>query len=377
MLAVTGARNLGRRRAVRGGCGKNLLFFTPQIASPTSPLECHRLYGLENGCARLTGRNYGEGKREGANAGAGAEAIVSFFSDRRAEGLHSAGVECSETGNEDGAIENYSKALVLDPKRGDTLYNLGLIYKYRGAWRKSFDFNARAREFQPSDEATLWNLAIAATALRDWATARDVWRTLDILTEPGEGPIEGDFGSTPVRVNADGEANRAIEVVWSKGLCPVRSRTLNIPTGATGFRYGDIVLHDGAPVGYRLNSHGQERAVFNVLELLEPSRYSTYEASIEVEAAEDIQELEQLCESAKIEIEDWTASLKNLCRACSEGRPHEGHDQELKEPAPWHLKRRVGFAALDLESLNGVLSQWAAKRGGSVSEMQCTLKAGA
>jgi tetratricopeptide (TPR) repeat protein len=81
-------------------------------------------------------------------------------------------VECSETGNEDSAIENYTKALTLDPKRGDTLYNLGLIYKYRGAWAESFDLNRRAREFQPDDEATLWNLAIAATALKDWGTAR-------------------------------------------------------------------------------------------------------------------------------------------------------------------------------------------------------------
>jgi hypothetical protein len=297
-----------------------------------------------------------------------------LLSARRATNLHNAGVQCSETGNEDRAIENYNKALALDPKRGDTLYNLGLIYKYRGEWRESFDLHARAREVQPSDEATLWNLAIAATALRDWAVAREVWRTLDISTDPGEGPIEGDFGSTPVRVNTDGAANRAVEVVWSKGLCPVRSRILNIPTGATGFRFGDIVLHDGAPVGYRLNSHGEERPVFNVLELFEPSLFGTYEASVEVKAAEDMQELERLCEAVGIEIEDWTASLKSLCRACSEGKPHEGHDQELKEKLLWSSERRIGLAALDLESLKDVLGAWTTKPGRSVAEMRCTLR---
>jgi tetratricopeptide (TPR) repeat protein len=116
------------------------------------------------------------------------------LSARRAANLHAAGVECSETGNEEGAIENYTKALELDPERGDTLYNLGLIYKYRGQWRESFNFNAKAREFQPSDEATLWNLAIAATALRDWSTARDVWRSLKISIDAGEGPIDGNRG---------------------------------------------------------------------------------------------------------------------------------------------------------------------------------------
>jgi TPR repeat len=298
-----------------------------------------------------------------------------ILSARRAEALHSAGMECTETGNEEGAIENYNKALALDPKRGDTLYNLGLIYKYRGAWAESFDFNAKAREFQPSDEATLWNLAIAATALRDWRTAREVWRTLKIITDAGEGPIEGNFGSTPVRVNAEGSSGRAVEVVWSEGLCPVRSRIINIPTGATGFRYGDVVLHDGAPVGYRLNAHGQERAVFNVLELFEPSRFGTYEASVEVKSAEDIEELERSCADAGIQIEDWTASLKSLCKACSEGRPHEGHDQELKESAAWASSRRIGFAALDLAALNSVLEAWAAEPGRWMAEVRCTLDA--
>lgn len=128
----------------------------------------------------------------------------------RAANYHAAGVECSETGNEDGAIENYNKALALDPKRGDTLYNLGLIYKYRGAWAKSLEFNARAREFQPSDEATLWKLGIAATALLEWSVARDVWLTLDIVIDAGDGPINGDFGSAPVRVNAEGPADREL-----------------------------------------------------------------------------------------------------------------------------------------------------------------------
>ena len=108
-----------------------------------------------------------------------------------------------------------------------------------------------------------------------------------------------------------------------------------------------------------------------------PSRYCTYEAAVDVGTAEEFQGLERLCESAGIEIEDWTASLKSLCKACSEGRPHEGHDRELKEPVSWSKKRRVGFAALDLESLNGVLRQWEQKPGQNVSGIQCTLEAGA
>jgi hypothetical protein len=154
----------------------------------------------------------------------------------------------------------------------------------------------------------------------------------------------------------------------------VRSRIINIPTGATGFRFGDVVLHDGAPAGYRLNSYGKERAVFNVLELFEASRLITYEADIEAESLESLQQLESVCDSAGIQIEDWTANLENLCKACSEGRPHEGHDQEMKELQAWATTRRIGFAAVDKESLDTVLREWAAEPGRNVAGVRCTLE---
>jgi len=293
----------------------------------------------------------------------------------RARTLHGAGVECSESGNDEGAIENYMKALALDPDRGDTLYNLGLIYKYRGDWAQSFEFNRRARGFQPDDEATLWNLAIAATALKDWSTAREVWRQLKILPDSGEGPIVKQLGSVPVRLNAEGSTDCAVEVVWSHALCPVRSRIENIPTGETGFRFGDVVLHDGAAVGYRINSSGQERPVFNVLELLERSQFSTFEASVTAGSAQEIEVLERQCDDASIRFEDWTASLRNLCKACSEGRPHEGHDHDLKSTI-WEPVRRLGFAAVDADLLQVLLAGWSEQTGHHVGDLRCTLDAG-
>jgi hypothetical protein len=300
---------------------------------------------------------------------------LSIFSTSRAEALHVAGVECSETGNEDGAIENYTKALILDPARGDTLYNLGLIYKYRGAWAQSFDFNRRARALQPDDEATLWNLAIASTALRDWRTSRDVWRRLNIITEAGEGPIEQDRGRTPVRLNADERTVGVVEVVWSQALCPVRSRLINIPTGETNFRYGDTVLHDGAAVGYRVNSNRQECPVFNVLELFEPSKFSTYEVSVEVDSSDEIEALDRACEEAGIPFEDWTASLRSLCKACSEERPHEGHDHELEKSESWDRIRRLGFATTAERELSEVLEVWTEGSRRRVADLRCTLDA--
>ncbi len=48
-------------------------------------------------------------------------------------------------------------------------YNLGLEAKYEGRWRESLAHNQQAAKLRDDDEATWWNLAIAATALSDWA----------------------------------------------------------------------------------------------------------------------------------------------------------------------------------------------------------------
>jgi hypothetical protein len=291
-----------------------------------------------------------------------------------ADELHEAGMKLSDAGDEASAIQEYLRALALDPDRPNTLYNLGLIYKYRREWQTSFEYSRRARELRPEDEATLWNLAIAATALQDWRTARDVWQTLKIMPQIGEGPIIENFGDTPVRLNADESTDARTEVVWARRLCLVRARVLNIPTGATAFRHGDVVLHDGAAVGYRLNSDGQEVPVFNVLELFEPSRFSTYEASVEVDGPVDIEALNQACDQAGVAFEHWTASIRNLCKACSEGRPHEGHDHELKESHSWERIHRVGFAAQGEGSLTAVLKGWQDRRR-RLADLRCTLDA--
>ena len=295
---------------------------------------------------------------------------MTLFSALRAAGLHTAGIKKSKAGDDEAAIASYRQALALDPNQSETLYNLGLIFKYRGAWRESLDCNSRADALQPGDEATLWNLAIAATALREWQAARGAWRRLGITIPAGEGPIEDHRGSVPVRLNADHRTDAPVEVVWSDALCPVRSRIINIPTSDTRYRYGDVVLHDGAAVGYRMNA-GKEVPVFNVLELFEPSRFSTFEASVEVDGPEDIEVLDQACDQVAVAFEDWTASIRNLC---SEGRPHEGHDHELKQSDSWERMRRVGFAAQDEASITAVLKAWQDRRR-RVADFRCTLDA--
>jgi hypothetical protein len=284
---------------------------------------------------------------------------------RPAEDLIEEANALSDAGDVDGALRKYFAALEIDLTDSRVHYNIGLIYKYRGAWRESFKYNKRAAELAPGDEAAHWNLGIAATALRDWKTARSVWSGLGMPIQPGDSPIEENFGGTPVRLNPDGEP----EVVWARRLCPVRTRIESIPFSNSGIAFGDVVLNDGAPVGHRLDQNGKERPVFNMLELFEPGPYSTYivEAIADDHAA--LTRLEILCDARKLPVEDWATSVSTLCKACSEGRPHEQHDHS-RPPAAWDRERLIAIAAADGNEVEAVLKEW----GGEVTDWGVALE---
>jgi hypothetical protein len=270
----------------------------------------------------------------------------------RAADLHEEGVALSRDGDKDGAFAKYTEALALDPARFTTHYNIGLIYKYRRQWRESFASNQRAVELAPDAEDASWNLAIAATALREWAVARRVWTSLGINIGAGEGPIEANFGSTPVRLNPDAES----EVVWAQRICPVRARISNVPWPESGFRHGDVVLHDGAPVGYRLDN-GNEKPVFNVFEVFERSSFATFVVNVVAPAAADVEALIACFDEASMPCEDW-GTVRILCRQCSEGKPYDSHhhDPPAKE---WTAERRIGIGAVDAAKMRSTLNGWA------------------
>ena len=263
----------------------------------------------------------------------------------------------------EAAMPLYERALALDPEHAVVHYNIGLVHKYRGAWAESLHHNRIASELAPDDEASHWNMGIAATALRDWPAAREAWRRAGIVIAEGEGPIEEDFGMTPVRLNPEDRG----EVVWARRIDPVRAVIANIPYGSSGFREGDIVLHDGAAVGQR-ELGDRIYSVFNVLELFEASACSTYEAEVRARDAADLDALVQALDAAKVEHEVWTTNMRMLCRQCSEGLPHEHHDEE--KAAGWPDSHVLGISATSPDAARRVLSQWSAG-GGFLGRLRC------
>lgn len=281
----------------------------------------------------------------------------------KAQALHARGQQYYADGDEAAALEMYAQAIALDPDKAESYYNIGLIHKYRGEWELSLKYNAVANQLDPDDEAARWNLAIAATALRRWEIARAAWLQNGLVLEGEAGPIDMNFGNTPVRLNPDSAA----EVVWARRIDPVRARIYSVPFTDSGYNYGDIVLHDGAAEGRRKVGE-REYAVFNALELFEASGYSTAVAVVELTKDEDLDALEQMLDSAAHAMDDWTSNVRVLCKQCSEGVPHEHHD--APPPEAWRAERELGIAIPAGQDVRGLFDAWQAKTGARLVSLE-------
>jgi hypothetical protein len=281
---------------------------------------------------------------------------------KKAQKFHEQGQALSDDGKDMEAIRAYLKAIELDSSKSESFYNIGLIYKYQSEWDKSLEYNSKAYELDPEDESARWNLAIAATALRKWEIARRAWLDNGIELAGESGPIDMSFGMTPIRLNPHDSA----EVVWATRIDPVRAKIDSIPYKESGFKYGDIVLHDGAAVGYR-NVGEREYPVFNVLEIFESSNFSTVVAKVKVASDQDIEKLEAIFSETQHEFEDWTKNIRTICRQCSEGKPHESHDEELS--GVWAHERTLGIAVDKNSSIADLFKSWEQKSEGELLEV--------
>jgi hypothetical protein len=234
-------------------------------------------------------------------------------------------------------------------QRAIRAYNLGLEAKYAGEWELSLRHNQAAAKLNPDDEATWWNLAIAATALHDWPEARRGWTACGVTLNPGVGEVTMPECRGCVRIDPNGTA----EVVWGKRIDPARIRVLNVPLPSSDRRYGDVLLNDGAEEGTR-TSNGNQYPVMNELGLWQSSPYSTFAVEVALESANRTESLQNLCEREDIAFEDWS-SLRYLCAACSRGNP--GEHVCLNADLP-DKTSRFGFAARSRTALDDVIRQW-------------------
>lgn len=257
-----------------------------------------------------------------------------------------------EEENEDEAIQIYLQIIDKDKSWSTPYYNLGLIYKYRLQWKESYTFNLKAVELNPDDKAAWWNLGIASTALKKWDDARNAWTNFGIQLEENQGEVRMNIGSTPIRLKNG-------EVIWAERLCPARARIENIPLKDSGYRYNDLILNDGAPNGKRFYNE-REYSVFDELELIEKSNYNTYSLGVIIENEQTIEMLKEVCFEFDCGFENWTDSIQILCKQCSEGVPHEDHDEKLLDKK-FDQEYNLALATKSEKDLNEILEKWKSK----------------
>jgi hypothetical protein len=247
------------------------------------------------------------------------------------------------------------------------VFDLALIHKFRRDWPAAVTTGLQAADLAPADqgEPAWWNLGIAATAVHDWATARRAWTKYGVDIPSGDGPIDGDFGPTPVRI----ETVDGAEVVWCRRIDPARAVIESIPLPGSGRRWGETVLHDGVPHGERVVG-GRTYSVFDELEVWAPSEVPVQAVQLRVAADADVGALSQLAAESGLAAESWE-TVQVLCAACSEGRVDSdaSHEHAPSESVPGRCRVGIAATAGDADRL---LQRWIqaapARRGAGTLE---------
>lgn len=263
----------------------------------------------------------------------------------------------------------FFKALVYDPDWSVPHYNLGLLYTRLHAWEQSFHHNQRAAHLDPEDEAAWWNLGIAATALRNWPEARRAWSACGLVLPHSDDEVRMALGRTPIRLVTDDQG----EVVWCERIDPARAIIRNIPLPSAGHRFGDMVLHDGAPNGTR-TFRGREYPVFDELQLFAASSYATYHVEVEVATQTDLEALINAAGVFDVHIEDWS-TIRHLCVPCSEG---DAPAYEAPQPHQPDTSVVLGCAAISETDVRQLLERWVRQHpGNTILDVKCVVSSAA
>jgi len=180
--------------------------------------------------------------------------------------------------------------LALTPDDGGLWADAALLHKWRGRWDEAFAAAERAADLLDAGRGVLWNLAIAATALGRGDRAADAWRALGLrarVNDAGMPIVEGADGQplppvdlrVPTRGSGHGLPRQDVpdramgfELLSVAPLSPCHGVVQSPSFRSAPVDWGDVVLWDGAPVGW-LRSAGDAppRPRFPLLEILRHS----------------------------------------------------------------------------------------------------------
>ena len=234
----------------------------------------------------------------------------------------------------DEALRAHENAIAAAPGEASYLYDLGLCHKYAGRFAQGVEANRRSLQLRSGDEGALWNLGICATGAGDQDAAAEAWQGLEIEIERVDGEVRS-VGRVlaqvrlsergPIVASGDGDPE-SFEYLWIGRLGPAHGRILSPTVGDFFADIGDVILHDGAPAGYR--DDGESKVPrFPVIALLRRGTLRTFRFAAAQPGRGGIADLEEHLgpEAVYVHSEqvDW------ICRGCArDGRVPHRHERQ-------------------------------------------------
>lgn len=246
----------------------------------------------------------------------------------RADLLGLAGPQFVERG-----LAEYRALVAARPDSAPLHSRFGLFCKRRGLFEDGLRANQRAYELGHRTEAVLWNLGICATGVGDHWAALKMWRELGISAELGRdgrvvmqprGMVQVRLTTGALRGAPTAAEDPQFEHVWIERISPCHGEVLSPTFYDVSADAGDLVLHDGAAIGYR-NTGGRKVPRFPQLALLERSGHHRFRflgwQHRSGELAAITKRLPDGCE-----VYPHTEQMHMICRQCVRGVSAHAHE---------------------------------------------------
>lgn len=213
------------------------------------------------------------------------------MSDESYKRLIEEGIQLQESGDEDAALVRFLEASRLERPYSAAFVNAGLIHKRRRDWTKMRECFLLAQDrseglVEWKRMSILWNLGLAATALKDWTTARWAWNMIGLPVDVSDEEPRLPFGPA------------LVETPDCKRMCirpidPCRGEVVEVAETESELEFGDVVLHDVSPFDHA-ECDGEKLPVFELLDIDHPEGRKTFCVELIVSSDEDCLRLENM-----------------------------------------------------------------------------------
>ena len=250
------------------------------------------------------------------------------------------------------AVKLYKQAARFAPNWSEPHQRLGRLYGRRAEWKPCLHYSQRAVELDPNGATDSWqDLALAATALKRWRTARLAWNKLGYSFRLEDRALNLDMGLVALQLR---HPNGNLEIVWARAVDPARAVLDSVPHPGGEFRHGDLVLHDREPCGYR-TVRGGTVVVYEAREILRRGHRQTFAALLLTANRRHLETLDRLCLDAEVGFDNWSGAIRQMTSRERAGLPEYFGRETLPAPTEHFL---VGMSADHRSELVALLTSW-------------------